>query len=497
MTNINLLATDKADDLVAPVNQTRKRKSLRRRVQWTRYRHLRSRTAHRWIRQFGWDRPLVEPTFSSTHQAVPLNPFVVHTHPAWLGPIFGRDVVTGAVLSGSPQRLYERGLITAPIILILGAIGTRKSTTSKTLYGLRALATGTRVAVFDRKIQREGETLSGEYHRLAKVVPDSQVVVLDRNRSVGTRINILDPTISATTTEALVGQDELLRMVATSAMGRLLTPEEAYALSAAHRAAITTAASADRDPVLADVIKALYTPDEAAVPGPSVSGEKSLTVAGVVDRNRVTEWGLSVGLALERFIEGDLSGLIDGPTEGPNGEPVELLAPLLVIDTSALTEGSEALDLMMAIVSTYLMARWSKVRGFKILTLEEAYSADQLGSVSKVIRALVKRSRGVGAAVMAVVHHLSDVPTESPLYSLIKESGIAHIFAQDKTEDAEQVIRQFNLPEEIAEVIQTLPPGRHVWWRGARLPAVFAEGFRTTLEAWVTDTDEAMKSGEQ
>ena len=94
---------------------------------------------------------------------------------------------------------------------------------------------------------------------------------------------------------------------------------------------------------------------------------------------------------------------------------------------------------------------------------------------------------------MAIFHHISDVPEDSPLYSLIKESGVAHIFRQDKPEDAEAAVRMFNLPTEMTLQVQTLPAGVNVWIRGS-LPPTLASPFRTPLEAWVTDTDEAMRA---
>ncbi len=457
------------------------------------YRRLRSRRMKRRLARLMWDAPTTMPTFTSTRQAAALDPLLTNTRVPTFGHLYGTDLLTHQPLTGSVQALYDAGFITAPMVAIIGGIGTWKSSTVKSFYGDRALATGTRVAVFDRKIQREGEALGGEYTRLARVfADDAQVVALHRDRAIGTRINILDPAISPETSETGVGQDELLRMVAVAAMGRELTPEEGYALAAAHRAAIVEAQAQGRVAILPDVIRALYVPHEPSIPGPRTDAKPVLSERGVVDEARVTEWGLPVALGFERFMKGDLSGIIDGETAGPDGQSVDLMAQLLVIDTSALPEGSEALALMMAIISTYLMSRWAKVPGFKYLVLEEAYSADNLGAVPKIIRALVKRSRGVGAAVIAVFHHISDVTPGSALYSLIKEAGIIHIFQQDKSEDAAEAVAMFDLPADMVDTIQTLAPGMNVWKRG-RLPATIARAFRTPLEAWITDTDEAMR----
>lgn len=460
------------------------------------YRRMRSKSARRWTRRLGWDHPATVTTFTSSMQATPLDPLLTSTRDPQYGHIYGMDLLTLQPSTGGVQALYDAGVIQSPLVAILGALGVRKSTTAKTQYALRPLALGTRVAVFDRKQQREGSVVGGEYTRLARIVPGSQVVVLHRDPKVGTRINPLDPAIAAITSESSVGQDELLRMVTQSAMSSQLSPEQGYALTAAHHAARKDAEDAGRVPILSDVVQRLYAPSLEAVPGPrDADGRPVLDDLGIVDVARVTEWGLTVALSLERFLKGDLSGIIDGPTSGPGGEPVDLSAPLLVIDTSALAEGSAVLGLVMAVISTYLMSRWSTVQGYKHLILEEGYSADKWGGVPDLLRALAKRSRGVGATIVAIFHHISDVPETSPLYTLIKESGVAHIFRQDKPEDAEAAVRMFNLPPSMVQTVQTLRPGVNVWIRG-NLPPTLAAALRTPLEAWVTDTDAAMRIGD-
>ena len=471
------------------VRAPRARKLLAR---WM-YRRMRSKSSRSWARRLGWDHPVTLTTFTSSIQVTPLDPMLTTTRDPVYGHVYGKDLLTLQPNTGAVQALYDAGVVQSPLVSILGGLGTRKSTTAKTQYALRPLALGTRVAVFDRKQQRDGDAIGGEYTRLARVIPGAQVVVLHRDPRVGTRINPLDPAIAAVTSDSSVGQDELLRMVAESALGCKMTPEQGFALSAAHHAARRDAEERGQVPILSDVLDRLYTPSLASVPGPrDDAGQPILTGLGIVDVGRVTEWGLTVALSLERYLQGDLSGIIDGPTTGPNGEPVDLSAPLLVIDTSALAEGSEVLGLVMAVISTYLMSRWATVHGYKHLILEEGYSADKWGNVPLILRALAKRSRGVGATIVAIFHHISDVPEDSPLYSLIKESGVAHIFRQDKPEDAEAAVRMFNLPTEMTLQVQTLPAGVNVWIRGS-LPPTLATPFRTPLEAWVTDTDEAMR----
>lgn len=462
------------------------------------YRQLRRRGVRRAVQWLGWDRPVVSTTLTSTIQAAAIDPLLTCTRMPDFGELYGRDLLTCQPIAGSVQELYDKKVISAPVVAIVGALGTTKSTTTKIQYVLRPLMNGTRVAVFDRKQQRDksgpldGDALQGEYSRAAQVIPGSEVLRLNRDRRFGTQINVLDPAISSTTTDAAVGQDELLRMVAESALERRLSPDEGYALAAAHRAALKRAQEEGRIAILSDVVDRLYAPDLSAIPGPrDLEDRPLLDDRGIVDVARVTEWGLGVALAFERFLQGDLSGIINGQTAGPDGRPINLEAPFLVVDTSALAEGSAGLGLVTAIMSTYLMARWASLPGFKHLILEEAYTHDGLDNVPTILRALTKRCRGVGAAVVSVYHHISDIPENSDMRALLQEADVVHIFRQDKRADAEAVVRMFGLPEDWTSQVQTLPFGTNVWKRGNLVPTL-AQAFRSPLEVWVTYTDSAM-----
>lgn len=459
------------------------------------WRLLRSPQVYRWVSSWGWNRPAETLMFTSTAQAAALSPALATTHPPITGWLQGQDGITHQPITASPQGMYQAGLITVPGVLIAGDVGLGKSTLMK-VNAARGIACGDLWAVFDRKRQRDHESSgdAGEYWRLAQAV-GGQVLTFSRDRTVGTRINILDPAIrTAGHDDTGVGQDELLLMVATAALGVPLTAEQRYVLAAAHRAALDTARQDGRVAVLGDVIEALYRPSADAVPGPrDPVGTPHLTAIGLVDQTVMAQWGLSLALALERLVTGDLSGLLDGETSGPNGAPVNLDAPLLVMDTSALPADSTALGLVMAVMSTYLMGRWMTMPGYKNLVVEEGYSADKLQLVPAMFRTLAKRSRGVGASVWSVFHHVSDVDDASPLVSLMRETELAFLFRQSKADDAARLVDLLNLPPSCQEILLTLPRGQYLLVRGKRIPPTTVTQFRTSLEVWITDTDSAMR----
>lgn len=423
-----------------------------------------------------------ETIFVSTRQAGALNPAIVSTHPPLAGPITGIDMDTGQPVSTDPHELYDQKRITSPNVVVLGDISSGKSSLVKTQYCVRPVALGTQVAVFDRKDQQG----RGEYVRAAQVC---KAPVIRFARSGGTTINLLDPRISATSLDDAgderVGQDRLLLMVAEHAHGRL-TSTEHYVLRVAHRAALERAKEASRVATLHDVVDALYRPAPSAVPRPHLADR------GIVTVDRVTEWGLELAMDLERFVDGDLSGLIDRETSAT----LDLDAPLLVFDTSALPEESPALALVMALVSSFLTAVWAHRPGRRIIILEEGYHTTRLQSpgttsVATILRSLAKRGRGIGLSFVTVIHHISDVPPNSDAMSLVREADVIHIYQQSRADDAREAVEQFRLPSRLYDTLGSLAKGCHILRIGTEAPRRVRH-IRTGLEVWMTDTDEAM-----
>lgn len=433
-------------------------------------------------RRFGSYEESTETVFVSTRQAGALNPAIVSTHPPLAGPVTGIDLDTGQRVSTDPHELYKQRRITSPNVVVLGDISSGKSSLVKTQYCVRPVSMGRQVAVFDRKDQQG----RGEYMRAAQVC---NAPVIRFARSGGTTINLLDPRISATSRDDAgderVGQDRLLLMVAEHAHGRL-TSTEHYALRVAHRAALERARTAQRVATLHDVVDALYDPAPSAVPRPHLADRR------IVTTDRMTEWGLELGMDLDRFISGDLSGLIDRETSAD----LDLDAQLLVFDTSPLPEESPALALVMALVSSFLTAVWARRPGRRIIILEEGYHTTRLQSpgttsVATILRSLAKRGRGIGLAFVTVLHHISDVPPDSDAMSLIREADVIHIYQQSRGDDAHEAIEQFRLPARLYDALGSLTKGCHILRVGNEAPRRVRH-IRTRLEVWMTDTDEAM-----
>ena len=439
----------------------------------------RGRISRALVRMLGWQYPDVHGTWASSRQVPGLTPLLASSELDAVGFPLGVDRWTGHAVCETPWGLYRAGHITATNLCVVGDLGVGKSSLVKIML-LRSIMIGGRAAVFDRKDQRQAGGSRGEYTKLSQAVGGS-TFRFNQDRTLGTVINVLDPRISVRSESAnddgVVGQDRLLRRVAEAALERDLTEGEKHALNIAHHAALAAAAAERRVPVLQDVVDALQQPLSSGVVG--------------VTTNDIREWGLPVVLGLLRYLTGDLTGLIDGETAGPNGTPVSFDAPLLVFDTSALEFGSEALALMMAITATFLLGVWVKTPGEKSIVIEETYSAEDVGPVPKMLRDVTKRARGVGASVISVFHHISDVSEHSPLRSLFQESQAICVFRQAKVNDAKAVINVLGLDSSTLPIIQRLPRGSHLRIRGSRLPAIVVETTRTAFEENITYTDDA------
>ncbi len=419
---------------------------------------------------------------TTTRQAEALNPAIVSTAQPLAGLPLGIDVDTGAPITGDPHILYEMGRITSPNVVVLGDIGSGKSSFAKTAYATRQVAQGKYVAVFDRKDQ-QGQ---GEYDGVAKLC-GAETIRFDRRGA--TSINLLDPLIATTgsgeETTQTVGQDTLLEMVAGFAHGEL-SAEEHYALRAAHRAALATASAAGKVATIREVINHLYAPSASAIP------HEILAERGLVDTTELSRWGMYLAMDLDRFVTGDLSGLIDGETS----DNVNWHSQMLVFDTSELPEASAALALVMALVATFLTSVWSSLPGRKVLVLEEGYHTTNLVhsgqvSVPSILRSLLKRGRGIGLAFVTILHHISDIPKESDSMSLIREAQIVHIYRQSRADDRQMCFEVFQIPTWSDKLLSGLRQGVQIIKIGTEDPQVM-EHIRSPREVAVTVTDKAM-----
>jgi hypothetical protein len=447
--------------------------------------------ATRWLHERKWKfasklgfyDPAAPGVESSTRQMEFSHMAIASPPTSHRGLVFGVDAGSGWMVVHDPFTAYGTEL-ESPNVCYIGDLGQAKSSAMKTWGVLRQLILGRRVVVIDKKYQLD--TKSGEYGPLAKKLKIKPVNFMVGGG--GARINILDPRIAARLNEedhepaegfrTPAGQSMLVRAVMEEALGRPLLPKEGKAVRMAHRQALTTETAAGREADVRHILEALYAPDKDAA-----------TAAGLTVEE-LREWGQDPAFELERMIEDDLAGLIDGPTS----PEVQLNSGLTVFDVSLLPEDGPALPIVMTIINTWLantLYRQTEPVPTTLL-IEEAWHTVQ-GSVAKVTRRNTKLSRALSLSCQFAFHHISDIPEDSPAIAMLKECGTVLLYKQQKSADALACEEMFNLPPGSAHDISALVKGTCLFKIGSKDPFV-AIHIRSPLEVELTDTDKAMKS---
>jgi hypothetical protein len=372
------------------------------------------------------------------------------------GVLIGKELFSGQGFVYDPFVLYGEDL-PGPNVLVAGNVGTGKSLGEKT-YALRQIRFGRQVAVLDSKDQ-QGD---GEWAPICRAIG---VAPIRFARNNGVRINPLDPRILRGRDDAdddAVGQDALLRTIAEVALRRRLTPEEGYALREAHAKVLAGPRPAEAQPTLPDLIDALFHPSQDAA-------KRTRTTLP-----RLVEDGRKVALELDRMCRGDLRGLVDGPTS----LHVDLAAPLLVFDLSALDSESDALPVVMAVIGTFLQSTWVRPDGRKrIFIVEEGWHVIGNLSTARLFRRLWKLARGLGLQNVAVVHRLSDLVAgaddelRAAIAALLKEAQTRKLYRSDTSELA-ALARELGLPQAAVRQLPHLPRGCAVWQVGSRIRIV-------------------------
>jgi DNA helicase HerA-like ATPase len=380
------------------------------------------------------------------------------------GVIIGRELYSGKGYVYDPFCLYGDRL-PAPHWLILGESGNGKSSLTKT-YLLRQLRFRDRQAVV---IDAQGDDGSGEWTRIADALGITPIR-LEPGRPDGIRLNPLDPAITAH------GQLALLRTIVETAAGRPLDERQTYALKGAHQHTRTLPELLGQ-PVLSDVVRALREPAEL------VARQMHVTVEDL------RGWGLDVALILDRLIDGDLAGMLDGPTSSV----IDLASPLIVFDLSRMDRNTVAVPVLMAVIGTWLEHTWLRPDGIKrVLLVEEAWHIIATPAVAQLFQRLLKFGRRLGLSFVAVVHHLSDVldgAAAKEAAAILKMASTRTIYAQ-KADEGRTTGRALGLPKWALEIIPTLTPGIAVWDVNGNVQVV--KHLVTNVERELVYTDRAM-----
>jgi hypothetical protein len=399
-------------------------------------------------------------------------PFIAESGLGQRGVVIGDDLLGGSFVF-DPFELYGQGVVSNPNMVVFGQIGRGKSAFVKTFLWRQAVF-GRKAWVVDPK---------GEYGDLAAAW-GVRPVALRPGGSI--RLNPLDAGPEHASQDmdgpGSTGrrQLELLTSLACACLGRSLLPRERAALGLA----LSEAARRAEVPTVPSVVDALLSPTAAAA-GSLRTGLRELL-----------EDGRDVALELRRLVHGDLRGMFDGPTT----PGLDLSAPLVILDLSALYT-STALGVLMACATAWLQAALSRTasesRRQVFLVVDEAWAILSNLGVARWLQSSWKLSRAFGVSNVAVLHRVSDLHSVGASDSeqvalaqgLLADSETRVIYAQSPGELA-VASDLLSLSSTEAELLPQLRRGIALWKVGQG--SFLVQHRLSPLERALVNTDGAM-----
>jgi type IV secretory pathway VirB4 component len=403
---------------------------------------------------------------TATLQAV--YPFGAQAGLGGRGVYIGRDLYGGS-FAYDPFTLYERRVLTNPNMLVIGEVGSGKSSLVKS-YLLRQAVFGRVPWVSDPK---------GEYGGIAEALNCSPIRLAPGG---ATRVN---PIADRADPES---QLALLQAIGTATLGRPLEPEERGGLSEALR---VLDAIPDEEPTLPWAVHLLLHPT------PEMAQRLATTPPRLAMGLR------SVALGLKRLCDGELRGMFDAPTS----PDLRLDGPAVVLDLSAFHDSS-ALGIVMTCAAAWQRAamagahRRADASGQPspkfINVFDEAWRAISLLGVGEWLQDSFKRSRAYGLQNIVVMHRLSDLRAAGAAGSreVALAEGLLHdaqtrvVYRQSRDEvtKAGEVLGLSRLE---CDLVPELAPGVALWQVASR--RFLVQHRLSAVESPLIDTDRRMR----
>jgi hypothetical protein len=402
---------------------------------------------------------------TATLQAV--YPFVAEGGLGGRGSYIGRDLYGGSFCFDA-FALYAEGVLSNPNVLVIGAVGSAKSSLVKTFL-LRQAVFGRQAWIVDPK---------GEYGPLARALGSEPIRLAP---GAGVTVN---PLSRRAGWEA---QLSLLLAVASAAVERPLQPEEHAGL----REALAVADRKKRsEPTLPDVVELLFAP----------TAEMATRLASKPDE--VARAARPAALGLQRLCEGELRGMFDRATTAE----LDVDGRAVVLDLSAVYH-SAALGILMTCAAAWQRAviteaharadREGRIAPKVINVADEAWKVIAVPGIGAWLQDSFKRSRAYGVQNIVVLHRLSDLAAAGDAGS--RERALAEGLLHDaqtrvvycQYEDEIPKTRELlGLTSTEARVVGELDPGIALWKVGRR--SFLVQHRLSPLELALVDTDTRM-----
>ena len=307
-------------------------------------------------------------------------PFLAEAGFGSQGVFVGQDLYSGGSFVFDPWTLYQRGIMSAPNIVLAGIVGSGKSSLAKSLY--------TRSIPFGRKVYIPSDP-KGEHTAVAKSV-GGQAIIL--GHGLRNRLNPLDEGHCPSTvsdaewaTQVASRRRDLIGALAETVLDRPLSPLEHTAVDLALRDAVRSA----EVPILPMVVDRVLTPNRADD-----------------EDGRLAEDGRLVGHALRRLVAGDLQGLFDGPST----VRFDPSLPMVSLDLSRVAENATLISVLMTCSSAWMESTLTDpAGGQRYVVYDEAWRLMAYPSLLRRMDAQWRLARHYGISNMLIFHKLSDL----------------------------------------------------------------------------------------
>ena len=401
---------------------------------------------------------------------------------------------TGGTFAWDPWMLYQAGTLTHPNVLILGDVGSGKSSLAKTLVW-RGLQLGRGAHVIDPK---------GEYAPLADAVGVEPIALRPGG---GITLNPLDPgaagtqlpptelfhrnvaTIRALLEATLARPCRQLEMVLVTAVLARVSGLQLQGAPDAHTS-VNRHGQVATLPMLA----------EALIDPPAEIAHRIN-----MDPGRVLEESREMSLALARLVDdhGDLGGMFAGHTN----LDADALGDLTVVDIAPVYRAHRAaLPLVMICTAAWLQLACAISPRGRFQINDEAWALLSDEASARWMQTNQKLARQLSLSVVNVMHRLSDSAaagaagstTRSLAEGVIADSGTCVIYRQKPSE--RRLLQQtLQLNSMQAHLATQLGRGRALWLVGAETRQVaLADHVLSSVERrHIVDTDTAMLAADQ
>jgi hypothetical protein len=313
------------------------------------------------------------------------------------GTYLGQDVSAGGTAwCYDPFQLYTDGVITSPNIVVLGIVGSGKSSAVKTMLyrsiGLLGSPGGQHrwCAILDPK---------GEYGPLADGLGLTRLHLYPGG---ATRLNPLDPGPGRPDpTELRTRRTQMVAALGAAALRRDLTATEEATLSWAIDLA-TDAEHTSGAPTLHDVHTLLATPPQAMV-------DRSTEPTSIDVARSIADLRHGLG----KLLDGQLRGMFDGPST----QHVDWTGRGIVIDLSAVHHDQDALTAVMIAATGWLQALLATPESDhvprRVQVLEEIWALLGTTRVARYLQSCQKLARTYGVANISVAHRIADLRAQA------------------------------------------------------------------------------------